>query len=399
MYIKLNFTSGTNIISTFRILADIINNNGITNIGTLRSRATTQNYNTTLLSALDDTNSVIYRTNNPINTKAHIAQVSSSINHFKFTLEQSVYDNVATKYYTQLISTGVMGYHYQGDVVTGGNISSTQLPVNSTTNNAVQGTNLILGNSNTVDYSVLTESQDVTCAWFYVTDSSFIYSFSRTTGTPLGWNGTYGSGAYTSGPFISSQYTRYDNFNNDSNGILPVIYSNSRGSGQGLFGNTYDWTYTFNPNYSSSSAAFPLKIINTYNASSSTNTTWPKQWHPPVAIGVGTRDNSMYPLSSTALDTTSYYNGYTYGTGLNTTANYRYPNSSLTSSGFQVLPLIWSLPYYNNYGGNVSEQGGFYIFNGEYAAGDEFTMNSKIYSIWPTFYGPTYRIGIAIPKE
>ena len=63
-----------------------------------------------------------------------------------------------------------------------------------------------------------------------------------------------------------------------------------------------------------------------------------------------------------------------------------------------MLPLVWSCNYYGNSGGNVTSQGLFYIFNGDYSPGDEFTYNGITYAIWPSYQGYTNRLGLAIPK-
>jgi hypothetical protein len=71
----------------------------------------------------------------------------------------------------------------------------------------------------------------------------------------------------------------------------------------------------------------------------------------------------------------------------------------LTGTGFALLPLQWDAPNYGNYGGNASNRGGFYIFNGDYSPGDTFTLGGKTWMVWPMYYGQTDRIGLAIPKE
>jgi hypothetical protein len=64
-----------------------------------------------------------------------------------------------------------------------------------------------------------------------------------------------------------------------------------------------------------------------------------------------------------------------------------------------MLPLRWSNSYRGNLGGNASQRGGFYIFNGDYFPGDTFVHGGKTYIVLPTFRGYTDRVGIAVPKE
>ena len=64
-----------------------------------------------------------------------------------------------------------------------------------------------------------------------------------------------------------------------------------------------------------------------------------------------------------------------------------------------MLPLRWELSWYNLRGGNASALGEFYMFNGDYVSGDQFSFNGKTYMIWPTANGFSSRVGLAIPKE
>ena len=63
-------------------------------------------------------------------------------------------------------------------------------------------------------------------------------------------------------------------------------------------------------------------------------------------------------------------------------------------------PIGWENFTRGCHGGNVSEQAGIYVFNGDYQPGDVFALGGKVYMIWP-LYGLGYasRIGISVPKE
>ena len=110
MLIKLNYTTGNAKwqYQIWRIVNECINNAAITSIATLQSTATSGSWDSSLLSGLDTANSYIVRTSglSTTNTKSHIfgAPVASvSQGGVKFTIEQSVYDSLSTKYYTQIV--------------------------------------------------------------------------------------------------------------------------------------------------------------------------------------------------------------------------------------------------------------------------------------------------------
>jgi hypothetical protein len=64
-----------------------------------------------------------------------------------------------------------------------------------------------------------------------------------------------------------------------------------------------------------------------------------------------------------------------------------------------LQPLLWNRADYNNIGGLISDKSGTYLFNGDYAAGDEFTSGGTTYAIWPLADGWNQRIGYAVPKK
>jgi hypothetical protein len=225
-----------------------------------------------------------------------------------------------------------------------------------------------------------------------------------TNGTSIasGWPSTYNDVATFCGLHIVSQYTRYDYFNNDANGIIPVVYSNPRtyyATGAG-FGVRDDYTSPWNTEYTSDRGVIPFRVLNLVSALPQVGTSWPIVFHPQVAHVVNGRSSTQraWNVTPAAAAATSSA-GLTFGQGITTTASQRYPSSDLTGTAFALLPLQWEYPLKGNYGGNLSDQGGFYIFNGDYAAGDTFTLNSKTWMVWPMYYGSSDRIGLAIPKE
>jgi hypothetical protein len=79
---------------------------------------------------------------------------------------------------------------------------------------------------------------------------------------------------------------------------------------------------------------------------------------------------------------------------------YRWPTATATATGaFTMQPLVWNRADFNNIGGLISDKAGVYIFNGDYTAGDEFTVGGTVYSIWPMADGWSERIGLAVPKR
>lgn len=79
---------------------------------------------------------------------------------------------------------------------------------------------------------------------------------------------------------------------------------------------------------------------------------------------------------------------------------FRWPSSAANPLGTYVLhPIVWNRADYNNIGGLISDKSGVYLFNGDYTAGDEFSVSGITYSIWPLADGWGYRVGLAVPKR
>lgn len=414
MFIKLNFTSDKKLTMLFRVLADIINTSSVTSISALQTRATAASYDVGLLAGLDTATSEIIRTVDTTGVKAHYAMPSSTrVDYFghKFTLEFSTYDNSATKYYVQYYNVtpaSVASYSWFtcGNSITGGTMDSTQMPMTisdtSTAGAATQGTVLTVGNSFTPGTYTASSTSGFTTVrtfWCYITGKTMVWGTSNATSASNGWAGTYNDATKWSGPHIISQYTRYDYHNTDSNGIIPVLYTNPRTPGLG-FGQQTDYNAAWNPEYTSNTTSIPMRVLNYVSAAPQLGTSWPIVYHPQIQHLVNGR-NSNYQAwnSGLTLGAVTGATTTTYGSGVASTAAYRYPTADLTSTGFALLPLQWEAVYRGNYGGNASDQGGFYIFNGDYQPGDTFVLNNKIWMVWPMSYGYVDRIGIAVPKE
>lgn len=408
MYVKLNYTSATSISTMLRVFTDIVNTPSITNVTALVNRFTSASYHSDLTTGFDATNSEIIRTVSPSNTIASYRRDSTSGAYplsCIFTLEQSVYDNTSTKYYTQLASrsTGNSLLAYYGTGITGGAMSSSSYPLSSANAGTVADTtsSYTVTNVNSGAIMPATQMANIYTFWAYLTDRAFIWCTTHGTSFKNGWGVTYGDGTIQGGPWITTQYTRFDYHNTNANGIVPVVYANpNRGTGVG-WGLSNDYTEALSATYSANTNV-PFKAMNMVSAHPYVGTSWPLLTHQTINWGVGGRTNEVYGLTTSTVAGTYTTAGsrilVEYGKVLSTTSYERWPNSTTQTTGFAMLPVSWSATYYSNIGGNMTSQGLWYIFNGDYSPGDEFTLGSTTYAIWPSHQGYTNRLGIAIPK-
>ncbi len=407
MYVKLNYTSAVSLPTVLRVFTDIVNTSSITSVATLVARFTSASYHADLTTGFDANNSEIIRTNSPTTTVANYRRDSASatypLSHI-FTLEQTVYD-ASTKYYTQIASktTTNSGIAYYGTGITGGSMSTSSYPLNlgnaSTTTDSTPALTITNSNSGTIMPS--TQMGNIYTFWAYLTDKCFIWGTTHGTSYKNGWGVTYGDGTIQGGPWITTQYTRFDYHNTSSNGIVPVIYTNpARGTGTG-WGLAADYNDALNAAYTGNLNSV-FKAMNMVSAAPYVGTAWPLLTHQLVNWGCGSRTNEVYGLTTASQVGTYNTSGSRVGIEINkvlsTTAYQRWPNSTAQSTGFAMLPMTWSCNIYGNSGGNMTSQGLFYVFNGDYSPGDEFTFNGVTYAIWPSFQGYTNRLGIAIPK-
>ena len=407
MYVKLNYTSAVSLPTVFRVFTDIINNSSITSVSALTARFTSASYSSDLTTGFDATNSEIIRTVSPSTTVASYRRDSASATYplsFIFTLEQTVYD-ASTKYYTQIASktTTNSTLAYYGTGISGGTMSATAYPLNlpNTSTTADTTPALTITNSNSGVIVNAAQMANVYTFWAYLTDKCFIWGTTHGTSYKNGWGVTYGDGTIQSGPWITSQYTRFDYHNTNANGIVPVVYTNpNRGVGIGWgvatdYNDALSTTYTGNLNS-------VFKAMNMVSASPYVGTSWPLLTHQTVNWGCGSRTNEIYGLTvqtfAGTYATTASRAYVEVNKVLSTTSYQRWPNSTVQSTGFAMLPLTWSSNFYGNSGGNMTSQGLFYVFNGDYSPGDEFTYNGVTYAIWPSWQGYTNRLGLAIPK-
>jgi hypothetical protein len=413
MFIKLSFTANTRISIPLRMLADIINTSSVTSVSALQSRFTSGSYHSTLTANFDAANSNIIRTTSPTNTSAHVYSYEGGSGYNTYgdialTLKQPVYDAGSSFIYTQL-KTGSNAqnlYMDIGTLITGGTMASSQMALTVSETDAsgytVQGTVLTLGGNNYGQvYPCLTTSNgwdNIRTFWAYITDKCFFWSVTNNTSYPVGWGTTYTDPTKQCGPFFQSQYTRYDYHNTDNNGIFPVLYTNQR-SGVGIgYGTANDLTTVQNLNYTQYNYVVPLRVNSMVSALPQVGSAWPKLYNQQVHMTMATRSSAQVGLNQLQVQgTVSTPTASSYAGGFTSATSTRYPNTTLTGTGFGLMPFGWEANYYGNHGGNATDQCGVYIFNGDYVPGDTFTYNSTVYMVWPMYSGYSNRVGFAVP--
>lgn len=399
MFIKLAFTSGKTPAQIFRVMADIINTQTITSISALNARASSASYAADLLQNLDSTNSYIIRTDNPSNSIAHISRPATASANFAFrlTVRQPVYDAPTTYAFTQFFSTATTSTNSlqvgSGTAITGGTMTDTQWDITtSTTQTTAQGTTLTLGGATTTGFSL---NIGTIFTWYlYMNDSCLLFTYDTSATGSAPFSATISSGI---GTFLAAgQYTRYDYWNTNSNGIVPLVQTNGT---TGIFGKTQDYNNIQNPN-SATSTECMLRVIQMVDGSLGTATTWSILTNQQVVHGLGTRYCDFYGLVSSnlgALSTDPAYGQVIFTSSPQT----RIPTNNLSTRGYIMYPLVFRNSVYNMLGGNITEQSKFYIYHGDYCLGDEIVYNNKTYSLWPVNAAitTTTRIAVAVPKE
>jgi len=404
MFIKLSYSANVNITVPLRTLYDIINTTGITSVSALQSRFTAASYATMLTTSFDAANSLIIRTTSPTNTKAHFSYWErADFQNYEFTLEQPVYDASSSKIYTQLRaqSNNRNTYFDVGSAITGGTITSSSAAMSDTEASATAyGTGLTLGGNNygsqQVGLATSNGADNVRTFWAYVTDKCFFWATTNGTSYPSGWGSAYNDPTKQTGPFFQTQYTRFDYHNSDSNGIIPVLFTNQRGTGIG-YGTSADLTTVQNLYYTSGPSV-PLRVSGMVSALPQVGSAWPKIYNQQVHMTFASRTTANFganiiPTIGSAASTSAV----SHAGSISILASTRYPNAGLTGTGFGLLPFGWEANAYGNHGGNASDQSGVYIFNGDYAPGDTFIYNTVLYMIWPMYNGYSQRVGLAVP--
>lgn len=433
MFVKLNFTTSKNFVHVRQILNAIINDTSIDSAAALTTAASSWNAN--IVSGIDYSTTEIIRTVEPTTVRSHLADNDTSYNFAVWTLEFQVYDAPTKKYYISFDSTsGTTSVNASsktrivvGDTIGAGDMGANQalMSVDLNVGSRTSGTPVTLSSTEPAqfwrgagggdtrhqyDSSPINNSGNIRTFWMYLTNDCLIVAHTGSESSNLGFNATYTDATRYTGPYIFSQYTRYDYHNTDANGVIPLMFTNtyrtlnvstaSPGLGFGVgVGNQPDWQRSENVNHNQGDAT-AFRVFNLIDAHPRIGTSWPLMSFPQVNWGSGSRTTEEYALTSGTTGSTSLSSSQsTYGRLIHADANTRYPSNDLRTVGYGMLPLRWSNTYRGNQGGNATDRGGFYIFNGDYFPGDTFIHNDKTYIIWPTFRGYANRVGIAVPKE
>ena len=420
MFVKLNFSADTSFQTVRQIINGIINDQSITNIPSLVTAASS--WASGIVATLDYSTSEIIRTVNPTTVKSHFADESTSSTQGMlgvWTLEFQVYDAPSRKYYISFNNAVTapdapsrdISSITVGDTILSGSMDTDQasMSVDLNVGANVSGTPVRL--SSTAPAQLLTSAHysssapnnytNIRTFWMYLTNDCLIVASTHGASSNLGFNVTYSDSSKYSGPWIFSQYTRYDYHNTNANGVIPLMFSNISRTTKGMgFGNTgtADWDRGENVNITAQTDT-AFRVFNIIDAHPQVGTSWPLLSFPSVNWGSGSRLTDVAALSVQTLPDLS-----TSATGqapriIHTTSQTRYPSTDLRTLGYGLLPLRWGNYYRFNRGGNATDRGGFYIYNGEYFPGDQFTHGGKTYMIWPTWIGYTGRVGLAVPKE
>jgi hypothetical protein len=414
MLVKLNYTSDTNWKAGFRVLNQIIGDATIVSTSTLQSSLVSGSASSFLTTGLDYVNSDVKRITTLTNTISHFSQPTNGLNSGEFTIRQTVYDTTSTYFYYQiydLSATGTTIYTQSTQMITSGasgitsgSMTSGQAPL-SAVQSTVAGTRVAL-NTGYYLYAAgpfvqsVAGMDQIRCFWFYITDTCFLWALTLASSSPLGFGTTYTSGSNYCGPWYFGQYTRYDYFNTNANGVIPYLMTNDRSTNGVGFGVTSDWDSPHNTLYGAHGNIQnpPFMCYNMVSALPKVGTSWPLLTAQQVNWGVGPRYDEYYGLTASGTN-----NGTRASLASNptlfTTVSTRFPSADLASTGFAMLPILWRESYYGNTGGNTSAQTGVYLFNGDYFPGDEFTYNGITYKIWPVYAGYSNRIGLAVPKQ
>lgn len=420
MYIKLNYSADQPLNYIFRVVNEIINTTGITSVATLQSTATSASWHATLLQNLDATNSEIIRTGSgttgltTAKTVSHYCKNGTSASYtdeHAWTVEFSRYDDNTKKYYVQHINTAGAANNVSAvkiaDGLSSGTLSGTtamaptQAPLATTSVGGIPTFNSSTYTQTASTYIANDTSgfTKVRSFFMYISDFGMVWCATSATTYNVGFGNTYSDSTKFIGPFIYSQYTRFDYHNTNANGITPLLFTNpGRGTGYGFGASTNDWTAVENTQYATNATACAFRVFNLINAYPSTSASFPVVTQPMVNWGIGSRYTDYAGLTGTQ-NGANVLATATYGAVIFTTVGTRFPSADLKSQAYGMLPVSWRNLYYYNAGGDASAKAGWYCFNGDYYPGDEFSYGGKTYKILPTWTGYSNRVGIAIPKE
>lgn len=415
MFIKLTYAADKAIKPVTRAVEACIADSSITDVASAQVAAAS--WDSTLTADIDWDNSEIIRTEDPNLVETSIAFFGAGNDDdalSSFNLQFPVFDDLSTKYTVSLTQTSSNVGWRIGTEDSINAISSTSYgpgePDNTTppTNRNFVGIN---GTENTdwFQYAVNnayigSSNANIRTVFCYITNECMIWATTHGVSTPTGFGTTYSNGTSFNGPWIFSQYSRYDIWNLPLNNVVPVAFSNFRQTGQGFRHSDFD-RYNIYPNPTFDTYA-AFRVFNIYDTKPKVGTSFPELRFIESHWGSGSLFNDIGSLRVDQLGNNrqtangmTYWNYSSIPALIRTDQYFRYPSSDLKSIGFAMYPMQVRNNYYGFGGGNMTEKGGFYLFNGDYQPGDEFDYNSKTYMLMPTFDGYNIRAGIAIPKE
>lgn len=411
MYIKYNFTANKSLEWVLRLISHTIENNSITDTSSAEPIVNT--WHASIKANIDWETTEIFRSGNEAdNVLCTVStQVAGGSNNaydtfglinFRFpvyddptdyywvTMGEEYYqyreaswkigDNTSANAYRSVLESNfspTQNYDYRGGVLTGGQKYGG-------------------ANRSTSAYNSTSRS-NIRSVIVYVTDTCLVWATTHGGSYPTGYGTTYNSSNNFSGPFIFSQYTRYDHWNSSTNGILPVAFTELTNTGLGLRTSHFSQVNLGEPTYTSGWRAFNYPDVQPKVGSS-----YPIRYFDRVHWGSGTLFNDVCnlqaPLAAATGSTAADYYDPAYGALVRFEDYYRYPSADLKDNGFAMHPIQIREGRYGFGGGNLSDQSGIYLFNGNYFPGDEFIYNNTTYAIVPLYDGYANRVGIAVPK-
>lgn len=416
MYIKLVWSQNKQIRDVQRSVEECIYNSAITDTATAETASA--NWLASVKAGIDWDNSEIIRTVDPDQVETGVnsrnSSTSTSYNHwYNFMLRFKVFDDTDTKYLIQMETRDTVRNTYWkmgfGESLTTSipRILIGQADQQRNGSNNINGTdnNVVFSNSaSTTEQLYNTNTAvNIRAVHVYITNTCFIWHTTHQVSTPTGYGTTYGDSNFHVGPYIFSQYSRYDHFNKPSNGIVPVAFNNFRELGQGFRHTDFDKNNIWEGSGPTGGNVDHCgwRMMNIPSVYPRVGTSYPFVRWQRCNWGSGVLFNDFCDLNTGGLGTTSAANPYnsSFRPLVRNDSYYRYPSSDLTEIGFAMHPMQVRASAYGYAGGSMTDTSGFYLFNGDYQPGDEFTYNSKVYHIIPIWDGYTQRVGVAVPKE
>ena len=403
MFIKLSYTSNKTYDQTFRLVDYLIRNPAIADTADLITLMGGSEAHADIKNGFDAGNSQLIRTNEPSTVQSSFKKSGTHFATVDWILGFDVSDDPTKKYYINLYQPSV-AYSVAVKVFDGitGNFDSTTPLTNSsvTTYNPPNYPTLLSGSNLVENTAVFGNGSNIRTFWCWITNECFMWATTNNESYANGFGAGYSNPLYYNGPYIYSQYSRYDHWNTANNNIIPLMFSNcaaGRSTNPGFGYSTGDWGEITNPMWTTDNSAF--KVFNTINTQAQTALSPTMYYGPQVNYTLAGRSDNYVAHAGSSFAAVSTQRAACIGPSIFQTPYTRYTSADLKTQSHAMLPIGWDHSFYNNAGGSASDKAGWYIFNGDYYPGDEFTKDGKTYIIFPTNSGYIARVGVAIPKE